>query len=390
MTDTTRTGESNPAARPLLMALELGRRQWTIGFSVGAGAAIRRRTVHAPAWSQLAKEVAAAKERFGVAPEAPVESCYEAGPDGFWVHRYLSTLGVRNRVVDSSSIEVDRRARRAKTDKLDVRKLVTMLAREVQGEPDVWHIVRVPSEADEDRRQPQRELRALKRARTRGINRIGGLLATHGTVAAVRADFGERLAQLRTWCGDPLPPALQARLAREWETLTLLTRQMHEVSRARRAQLRDPSVRDTAALQMVQRLLALRGIGEHGAWLLVTELFAWRGWRNRRQVGALTGLTGTPYRSGTMAHEQGISRAGNAQIRAIAIELAWCWLQYQPESALAQWYQRRWGGGGAHAHKIGIVAVARRLVIALWRYVETGVVPDGAHLKATGRDARAA
>jgi transposase len=254
----------------------------------------------------------------------------------------------------------------------------------------VWHIVRVPSAADEDRRQPQRELRALKRARTRVINRIGGLLATQGTMAAVRADFDERLAQLRTWDGEPLPPALQARLAREWTTLTLLTRQMHDVSRARRAQLRDPAVRDTTPLQMVQRLLTVRGIGEHGAWLLVTELFAWRGLRNRRQVGALTGLTGTPYRSGTLVHEQGISRAGNAQIRAIAIELAWCWLQYQPQSALAQWYQRRWGAGGAQSHKIGIVAVARRLVIALWRYLETGVVPEGAQLKPPARAARAA
>jgi transposase len=390
MTDTTRTGESNPAARPLLMALELGRRQWTIGFSVGAGAAIRRRTVHAPEWSQLAPEIGAAKARFGLAPDAPVESCYEAGPDGFGVHRYLTTLGVRNRVVDSSSIEVDRRARRAKTDTRDVRKLVTMLAREVPGEPEVWHIVRVPSAADEDRRQPQRELRAIKRARTRVINRIGGLLATQGTIAAVRADFGERLAELRTWCGEPLPPALQARLAREWATLTLLTRQMREVSRARRAQLCDPAQHDAAHVAMVQRLLPLRGIGAHGAWLLVTELLAWRGLRNRRQVGALTGLTGTPYRSGTLVHEQGISRAGNAQIRAIAIERAWCWLQYQPESALAQWDRRRWAAGGATAHKIGIVAVARRLVIALWRYVETGVVPEGAHLKATARATRAA
>ena len=390
MTDTTRTGESNATTRPLLMALELGRRQWTMGFSIGAGAAIRRRTVHAPEWSQVVKEIAAAKERFGVAPEAPVESCYEAGPDGFWIHRYLTTLGVRNRVVDSSSIEVDRRARRAKTDKLDVRKFVTMLAREIQGEPEVWHIVRVPGEADEDRRQPQRELRAIKRARTRVLNRIGGLLATQGTVAPVRADFGERLAELRTWRDEPLPPALQARLAREWDTLTLLTRQMREVGRARRAHLRDPAPRDAAHVQMVQRLLTLRGIGEHGAWLLVTELFAWRALRNRRQVGALTGLTATPYRSGTLGHEQGISRAGNAQIRAIAIELAWCWLHYQPESALAQWYTRRWAAGGATAHKIGIVAVARRLVIALWRYLETGVVPKGAHLKATARETRVA
>jgi transposase len=216
------------------------------------------------------------------------------------------------------------------------------------------------------------------------------LLATQGTAARVRADFGERLAELRTWDGDPLPPALQARLVREWETLTLLTRQMHDVYRARRAQLRDPAQRDATHVAMVRQLLALRGIGEHGAWLLVTELLAWRGLRNRRQVGGLTGLTGTPYRSGTLVHEQGISRAGNAQIRAIAIELAWCWLQYQPESALAQWYRQRWAAGGACAHKIGIVAVARRLVIALWRYVETGVVPEGAQLKATARNVRAA
>ena len=381
MTTSTRSSECNAPATRLLMALELGRRQWTIGFTTTPGGPVRQRTLRADDWRRLPDEIAAAKQRLGLAPDAPVESCYEAGPDGFWVHRYLTHIGVSNRVVDSSSIEVNRRARRAKTDGLDVRKLGTMLFRYLQGEPDVWHVVRVPTEADEDRRQPQRELRALKRDRTRVTNRIGGLLATQGITVPVRADFGDRLAQLRTWRGEVMPEGLRARLTREWEKVAALTAQIHVVQRARRARLQQPAPDETAAVAMVRQLLTLRGIGEHGAWLLVMELFVWREIRNRRQLGGLTGLTGTPYRSGTLDQEQGISRAGNAQIRAIAIELAWCWLQYQPQSALAQWYQQRYATGGPRAHKIGIVAVARRLLIALWRYVDAGVVPEGALFK---------
>jgi transposase len=363
------------------MALELGRRQWTIGFTTTPGGPVRQRMLRADDWRRLPEEIAAAKMRFGLAPDAAVESCYEAGPDGFWVHRYLTAIGVSNRVVDSSSIEVNRRARRAKTDHLDVRKLGTMLFRHIQGERDVWRVVRVPSVADEDRRQPQRELRTLKRDRTRVTNRIGGLLATQGITLRVRADFGDQLAQVRTWQGEELPAALRTRLAREWAKVEVLTTQIHAVQRVRWARLQQPPPDDAAAVAMVRQLLTLRGIGEHGAWLLVMELFAWRQIRNRRQLGGLTGLTGTPWRSGTLAREQGISKAGNAQIRAIAIELAWCWLRFQPESALAQWYQQRFAGGGPRARKIGIVAVARRLLIALWRYLDAGVVPDGAVCK---------
>jgi transposase len=163
--------------------------------------------------------------------------------------------------------------------------------------------------------------------------------------------------------------------------VALLTQQIHAVQRTRRARLADPAPTERTSVALVRRLLAMRGIGEHSAWLLVTELFAWRQFRNRRQVGGLTGLTGTPYRSATLDHEQGISKAGNAQIRAIAIELAWCWLQYQPQSALAQWYQQRYARGGPRARKIGIVAVARRLLIDLWRFLDAGVVPAGAQFK---------
>ena len=345
---------------------------------------MRQRTLRADDWRQLPVEIAAAKQRFGLAPDAAVESCYEAGPDGFWVHRYLKEIGVSNRVVDSSSIEVNRRARRAKTDGLDVRKLSAMLFRDLHGAVDVWHVVRVPSVQDEDRRQPQRELRALKRDRTRVTNRIGGLLVTQGISGPVRADFGTRLAQVRTWDGEEIPAALRARLAREWEKVVVLTRQIRLVQRARRAQLQQPTPDEAAAVALVRQLLALRGIGEHRAWLLVMELFAWRQVRNRRQLGGLTGLTGTPWRSGTLDRDQGISKAGNAQIRAIAIELAWCWRQFQPQSALAQWYRQRDAGGGPRARKIGIVAVARRLMIALWRYVDAGVIPEGAVFKPDG------
>jgi transposase len=366
------------------MALELGRRQWVIGFTTTPGGPVRQRTLRAEEWRRLPAEIAAAKARFGLPPDTPVESCYEAGPDGCWVHRYLTQIDVTNRVVDSSSIEVNRRARRAKTDGLDVRKLGTMLYRVLQGETGVWREVRVPSASDEDGRQPHRELRALKRDRTRVTNRIGGLLATQGITLPVRADFGARLAQVRDWQGEAIGAALQARLHREWAKVELLTAQIQAVERGRRARLHAPPPDAAAAIAQVRQLLTLRGIGEHGAWLLVMEVFAWRQIRNRRQLGGLTGLTGTPWQSGTLDRDQGISRAGNAQIRAIAIELAWCWLQYQPQSALAQWYEQRYAHGGPRARKIGIVAVARRLVIALWRYLDAGVIPDGAVFKPRG------
>jgi transposase len=385
----TRTSECSAGGPPLLMALELGRKTWLVGFMTTPGGPIRERRVAADAWEQLAGEIAAAKTRFGLAPAAPVRSCYEAGPDGFWVHRYLTTLGVANCVVESASIEVNRRARRAKTDPLDVRKLVTMLSRVEGGERHVWREVRVPSEQDEDRRQPQRELRTLKRDRTRVLNRIGSLLATQGIRDRRRSDFPRRLEGWRTWCGAPLGAALRTRLLREWDKVGLLNQQILTIRQARRTLLRETRglAEDGRTVAIVEQLLTLRGIGEHSAWMLATEIFAWRAIQNRRQLGGLSGLTGTPYRSGTMAREQGISRAGNAQVRAVMVELAWCWVKYQPDSALAQWYHARWGASGPVARKIGIVAVARRLLIDLWRYVETGVVPAGAQVKSSAQDA---
>jgi len=199
-----------------------------------------------------------------------------------------------------------------------------------------------------------------------------------GVLLNVDAKFRARLDRLRQWNGQPLPEALRVRLGREWEKVELLTTHIHDLERVRRAMLRES--RDDA-VALVRRLLQLRGIGHNAAWLYVMELFAWRGFRNRRQVGASTGLVGTPYKSGTVDHEQGISKAGNKRVRTMAVQIAWGWLTYQRESALTQWYNRRFAHGGPRARKIGIVAVARRLVIDLWRYLDAGVIPDGAVFK---------
>jgi len=354
MTVTTQREECTATASGrLLMSMELGRRQWKLGFTTGVGQRPRRRTLSTDVSERLPEEIAAAKLRFRLPTDAPVISCYEAGRDGFWIHRYLASLGVENLVVDSSSIEVNRRARRAKTDRMDVEKLLAMLLRYVGGEQTVWRIVRV-------------------------MNRIAGLLATVGVLLNVDAKFRARLDRLRQWNGQPLPEALRVRLGREWEKVELLTTHIHDLERVRRAMLRES--RDDA-VALVRRLLQLRGIGHNAAWLYVMELFAWRGFRNRRQVGASTGLVGTPYKSGTVDHEQGISKAGNKRVRTMAVQIAWGWLTYQRESALTQWYNRRFAHGGPRARKIGIVAVARRLVIDLWRYLDAGVIPDGAVFK---------
>ena len=362
----------------LLMALELGRREWKLGFTTGMGQRPRQRTLATAQLDRLPEEIAAAKRRFGVPAETPVSSCYEAGRDGFWIHRYLTSLGVENVVVESSSIEVNRRARRAKTDRLDLEKLLTMLARSLGGEPRVWRVVRVPSPGDEDQRQLHRELGALKQDRTRVTNRITGLLATVGVYLKVDRRFGNRLATLRQWDGTPLPPALQARLTREWQTVEHVTAHIHDLERARRTALRESQA---AAVALVRRLLEVRGVGSNAAWLFVMELFAWRQFKNRREVGGITGLVGAPYRSGELTRDQGISKAGNARVRAMATQIAWRWLTFQPTSALTQWYNRRFAQAGPDARKIGIVAVARRLVIDLWRYLDAGVIPDGAVLK---------
>jgi len=363
----------------LYLAFELGNKKWKLGFTIGLGQSPRRRTIAAGDLVTLQREIRLAKKRFGLPQTAQVMSCYEAGRDGFRLHRYLVSEDIENLVVDSASIEVNRRAKRAKTDRLDVGKLLTMLIRYDYGEKKVWSVVHVPSVEAEDKRHLHRQLGTLKTDRTRHINRIKGLLVGQGVRIPVRADFLERLETVRLWDGSPLPPGLRSRLEREYAGLQFVNQQIKELEAERREMIRtsdDPSV------EQVRVLMRLRGIGENSAWLFVMEFFGWREFRNRRQVGGLTGLTPTPYQSGDESQEQGISKAGNRPIRAMAIEIAWGWLRHQPHSELSLWYQRRFGHGSKRLRKIGIVALARKLLVAFWRYLEYGEIPAGAQLKA--------
>lgn len=378
MSEITKNTGDSPAERSLYLAFELGNSEWKLGFSIGLGQAARQRKVQAGDLVGLEQEIRRAKERFKLLETARVVSCYEAGRDGFWLHRYLVSQGVDNRVVDSASIEVNRRAKRAKTDSLDVQKLLTMLIRSDNGEGKVWSVVHVPSVEAEDSRHLHRQLSTFKADRTRHSNRIKGMLVGQGVRLPVEADFLERIEQVRLWDDQALLPGLQARLKREFAGYQFVTQQVQELEAERRQLLRhstEPSV------EQVRRLLQLRGLGENSAWLFVMEFFGWREFRTRRQVGGLAGLTPTPYQSSEQSREQGIDKAGNSPIRSMAIEIAWGWLRHQPESELSLWFQRRFGQGSKRLRKIGIVALARKLLIALWRYLAYGEMPAGAQLK---------
>jgi len=377
---TTRKKEDAPVRGKLYLALELSQAEWKLSFTIGLGQAPRLRNIPARSLKSLRSEIEQAKARFGLPQEVAVLSCYEAGRDGFWLHRYLESAGVHNLVVDSASIEVNRRYRRVKTDRLDVGKLLNMLVRYEQGEEKVWSVVHVPSVEVEDQRQLHRELMALKREQTHHLNRIKGLLASQGVVLEVKKDFVEQLVEVRLWDGTQIGNGLQALLEREAERLDLVRKQIHDLEEQRKELLRSST---DPAIEQVRRLLRLKGIGMNSAWVDVMEFFAWRAFHNRREVGALAGLTPTPYRSGESVREVGISKAGNRPVRALAIEIAWSWLRNQPHSQLSRWYRRRFAKGSSRVRRIGIVALVRKLLIALWRYVEEGVLPEGAQLKTT-------
>lgn len=374
----TRWKEGKNPGAVLHVAFELDDQGWKLAFGTKLGRRPWRRIVAPRDRGGIVAAVEAAKERFGLDRRARVVSCYEAGREGFWLHRWLKAEGIENRVVDSSSIEVNRRARRAKTDRLDAAKLLRKLIRHEAGERAVWSVVRVPSEAAEDARHLHRELVAVKRDRVRVTNRIQGLLATQGVTVKPRRDFLERLAEARRWDGSPLPPGLRSRVERAWEQREWLTERIRKLEAERRELLRTSEAED---VEKVRQLMELSGIGENGAWTFVTELFGWREFRNRREVAAAVGLVPTPYDSGASRREQGISKAGNRTVRWMTVQIAWAWLRHQPDSELSRWYSRRFGQGGRRMKKVGIVALARKLVIELWRYLETGALPEGAKLK---------
>lgn len=374
MTTTLSAAHCTATAAKLYVALELSSKQWKLAFTTQLGQNPRQRCVAAGNLPGLLQEIDLAKARLKLDPQAQVHSCYEAGRDGFWIHRFLQREGIDNVVIDPSSIEVNRRARRAKTDRIDALRMVALLCRYHEGDKHAFRMVRVPSVAEEDRRQLHRDLQEMKAQRTQHSNRIQSLLVTLGLDLEVNADFAEQLPQLRDYNGDAVPAAMQERLLREHQRWELVDQQIRQAQRQQRQEIRQGT---DPVLQGVRQLLSLKGVGVVGAWVLVQELFSWRQIDNRRELAALVGLTPVPYQSGDSCTEQGISKAGNRRVRSLMIELAWSWLRWQPQSELSQWFQKRFAQG-RRARKVGIVALARKLLIALWRYWRDGEVPPGA------------
>lgn len=356
----------------LYASFELGDKRWKLTFGNGSRNPSRC-TVTAGDEAAMLERIRKAKQRFGLSQDATVHSCYEAGRDGWWLHRTLRRQGIDNIVVDSASIEINRRSRRAKTDRLDGDKLLAMLQRWHAGETRVWAVLHEPSVQQEDDRRLHRELQRLSSERTQHTNRIGSLLVLHNL--RVRHIGGRDWAAWWSTHREQVPPALRAEIEREHARLMLVKQQLLELQAAQRQAVHD------GQQPQVAQLTRLRSIGITSAWVLVKELFAWRRFANRRQVAGCLGLVPSPYASGDTQIEQGISKAGNRQARALLVELAWDWLRLQPNSDLTQWFNRRFGAGGKRMRRIGVVALARRLAVALWRYLEHGEVPAGAVLK---------
>jgi len=371
-------GQDTTIVGLLYVAFELGDRSCKLSLGDGVRAPSRC-TVAAGDATAVLMAIAKARARCHLAADAPVRSCYEAGRDGFWLHRWLSDQGIVNLVVDPASIEVNRRARRAKTDRLDSDKLLSMLMRYYGGERRVWAIARIPTPEQEDERRVHRELERLRQERTAHSNRIRSLLVLHNL--RVERIGGRAWAHWWAQQAEQLLPALRAEIEREFERLSLVARQIRTLEAQQKQQVH------SGAQPVIAVLSRLAGIGTGSAWTLVKELFGWRQFHNRREVAGCLGLAPTPYASGTSEVELGISKAGNKRARWLMVELAWSWLRFQPGSQLSQWFNERFAGGGKRMRRIGIVALARRLSIALWRYLEHGEIPLGATLKPPGSDA---
>jgi transposase len=366
----------------LYVAFELSKSKWLIGIVVSGESKMSRHHVAggdtASVWQLISKKRAAAEKKLG--RPVRVVSCYEAGYDGFWLDRWLAKQGIYNRVLDPSSIEMPRRARQAKTDRLDLERLMRVLIRHDGGEPRVCSVVHPPSPEQEDARRLSRERERLIGERTAHGNRIKGLLHCQGVreLQPRRKDFLMRLAEARTGDGRALPTNLVAEIKREHIRLLQVGEQLAEVEAEMQAE-RAAAAPDNRARQ-VNQLIGLKSIGPIGGEGLVNEVF-WRDFQNRRQVGAYFGLVGTPFDSGQSAREQGISKSGNGRARTLAIELSLLWLRHQPDSALSRWFKQRVGDQKGRVKRIAIVALARKLMVALWRFLTTGLVPEGASLR---------
>jgi transposase len=333
---------------------------------------------------ELLRRVGAAEEERSGLP-ARVHVCFEAGRDGHWLHRALKAAGYDVYEIEPASVAVDRRARRAKSDGVDVEKLVRTLSRLVRGELDTCRLVEVPSEVEEDAKRPHREYERLVKERTSHSNRVKALLFAQGVrdFDPMAADRLERLAAL------PILPRLKTELSRECRRLAGIIDDIAAVEAEMKAAIvpskkvsaaKAASSTPSRAQAKAAQLYKLKSIGVHFSTVLAGEVY-YRTFRNRRCVGQYIGLASSPFQSGDMARDQGIAKAGNKRARKSMIELAWLWLQHQPDSALSKWFRQRVGDQKGRVRRIAIVAMARKLAVALWRYLETGLIPEGAVLK---------
>jgi len=368
-----------------VLAIELSKKSWIVAVNTPLSDKISRHTLKPSDGKELLDLCERIRTRVAKETTKRVEmvSCYEAGYDGFWLHRLLQAHDIRNHVIDPASLQVDRRARRAKTDRVDAERLLRSLMAYLRGEPKVWSVVRVPSVAEEDDRRLHRERGRLINERIQHVNRIKGLLAIHGIYdyQPLRRDRIQRLEQLHTADGRTLPPRLEAEILRELQRLEIVIGMIKTIEAERDAIASANTETERGSVKKIQHLAKIKSIGPEFATTLVGEVF-YRSFDNRKQLASYVGLTPAHFQSGAMSRDQGISKAGNAKARTVMIELAWLWLRHQPDSDLSVWFRDRVGKLKGRIRQITIVAVARKLLIALWRYLETGLVPKGAILKA--------
>jgi transposase len=385
---TTGAAAQDRAAIPVdratfFVSLELSRSRWLVTSLSPGSAKLSNHTVAGGDGNALLDLLALLQSKAARRVGVPVKvvAIQEAGLDGFWIHRLLVANGIESHVVEGASIAVPRRRRRIKTDMVDGEMLVRTLAAFKRDEPRVCSMVVPPSPAEEDRRRLSRERRTLIKERVEHSNRIKGLLASQGIrgYQPLRRDCRERLAELQTGDGRPLLPRLKAEIIRELDRLELVRQQITEVEAARDALLQSQDAEGKAPAKLLLRLMS---IGPEFATILWLEGLS-RSFSNRRQLAAYAGLAPSPWRSGCIDREQGISKAGNPRLRSAMIELAWLWLRHQPDSSLSRWFHARVQANRGRIRRIAIVALARKLLIALWRYVSQGEVPEGARLKTT-------
>lgn len=368
--------------RTLVLAIELSNKKWVLAAQVPGMPYTKTMQTVEPTTKALMGAIDGYRTRAATAGciiERTV-TIYEAGWSGFWLTRWLAVHGIETHVVQPASVLVDRRARRAKSDRIDAQLLLRTLLAWLRGEPRVCTMVPVPDEADEDVRRCIRERTDLVSERTSLVNRIGAVLATLGASGynPMRQDRHARLSQLLTALGAPLPHHARAKITRMLVRLELVIAQLKELDQERDAVL-DDDAPDKAGT-MIQQLFSLRGIGAQSATVLVREAFV-RRFANGKALGSYAGLTSTPFSSGGTEREQGIGKSGNVRLRTAMVELAWMWQRYQPGSALVEWFRERTGPTGRRLRKVMVVALARKLLIALWRFVNEGVVPKGAVMK---------